>query len=106
VDYNSLIRRLTGRRQCPRCGTLYNLHSKPPKQDEICDLDGTKLVIRDDDSSDVIQQRLEGYERQTRPLIEYFREKGRRLLEVDASSDPPQVLVKKICQAIREEARV
>jgi adenylate kinase len=106
VDYNSVISRLTGRRQCPRCGTLYNLFSKPPKLDEICDLDGTKLVIRDDDSPEVIRQRLEAYEQQTRPLIEYFREKGRRLLEIDASSDPPQVLVGKICQAIREEARV
>src|SRR5262245_25905006 len=49
VDYNRIITRLTGRRQCPHCGTLYNLVSKPPKQDEVCDLDGTKLVIRDDD---------------------------------------------------------
>jgi adenylate kinase len=106
VDYNSVISRLTGRRQCPRCGTLYNLFSKPPKQDGTCDLDGTKLVIRDDDSPEVIRQRLEAYKRQTQPLIDYFREKGRRLVEVDASSDPPQVLVEKICQAIREEARV
>jgi adenylate kinase len=106
VDYNSVISRLTGRRQCPRCGTLYNLFSKPPKLDETCDLDGTKLVIRDDDSPEVIRQRLEAYERQTQPLIDYFREKGRRLLEIDASSDPPLVLVKKICEAIREEARV
>lgn len=105
VDYNSVIARLTGRRQCPRCGTLYNLNSKRPRQDEMCDLDGTRLVVRDDDSAGVIQHRLEAYERQTRPLIEYFREKGRRLLEIDASSDPPRTLVKKICQAIRTEAR-
>src|SRR5438477_5829798 len=91
VDYNSIITRLTGRRQCPHCGTLYNLFSKPPKRDEVCDLDGTKLVIREDDSRAVIQQRLDGYERQTQPLIAYFREKGRRLLELDASSDAPQV---------------
>jgi adenylate kinase len=102
VDYNILITRLTGRRQCPLCGTLYNLFSKPPKQDEVCDLDGTKLVIREDDSRAVIQQRLDAYERQTQPLIAYFREKGRRLLELDASTDPPQALVQKICRAIRE----
>jgi adenylate kinase len=100
VDYNSLITRLTGRRQCPLCGTLYNLFFKPPKNDEVCDLDGTKLVIRADDSVSIIQQRLEAYEQQTRPLIEYFREKGRKLLEIDASSDPPQILVQKICRAI------
>jgi adenylate kinase len=105
VDYNVLITRLTGRRQCPVCGTLYNLYSKPPKNDEVCDLDGAKLVIRPDDSPEVIRERLDAYERQTRPLIEFFREKGRRLLEVDASSEPPQELVQKICRAIRTETR-
>ena len=105
VDYNSLITRLTGRRQCPHCGTLYNLFSKPPKVDEVCDLDGTKLVIRADDSAAVIRERLDAYERQTRPLIEFFRQQRRRLLEIDAGSDPPQELVRKICRAIPEDAR-
>jgi adenylate kinase len=103
VDYNNIITRLTGRRQCPQCGTLYNLFSKPPKVDEVCDLDGKKLVIREDDSAAVIQGRLDAYERQTKPLIEYFRDKGRRLLEIEAGSEPPQELLKKICRAIRNE---
>ena len=105
VDYNSLITRLTGRRQCPQCGTLYNLFSKPPKVDEVCDLDGTKLVIRADDSAAVIRERLDAYERQTQPLIDFFRQKQRRLLEIDAGSDPPQELVRKICRAIPANAR-
>jgi adenylate kinase len=105
VDYNSLITRLTGRRQCPLCGTLYNLFSKAPKRDGICDLDGTKLIIREDDSAAVIQERLDAYQRQTQPLIAFFRENGRRLLEIDASSDPPQALVQKICRAIRQYSR-
>jgi adenylate kinase len=105
VDYNSLITRLTGRRQCPQCGTLYNLFSKPPKVDEVCDLDGTKLVIRADDSAAVIRERLDAYERQTQPLIEFFRQNQRRLLEIDAGSDPPQELVRKICRAIPANAR-
>ena len=100
VDYNILITRLTGRRQCPFCGTLYNLFSKPPKNDEVCDLDGTKLVIRADDSAAVIQERLDAYERQTQPLIEYFRSKGRPLIEIEAGAEPPQELVRKICRAI------
>ncbi len=62
-------------------------------------------MIRADDSAPVIKERLDAYERQTQPLIEYFQEKGRRLLEIDASSDPPQELVQKICRAIREEGR-
>jgi adenylate kinase len=105
VDYNGLIKRLTGRRQCPLCGTLYNLYFKPPKNDEVCDLDGTKLVIRADDSADIIRERLGAYEQQTQPLIDYFRQKGRRLLEIDASSDPPQELVQKICRVIKEDGR-
>ncbi len=100
VDYNVIIARLTGRRVCPRCGTLYNLATKRPKVDELCDLEGEKLIIRDDDREDVIRQRLAAYEQQTQPVLDYYRAAGRRLLEVDASSDPPQKVFEKICQAI------
>ncbi len=100
VDYNTLIARLTGRRQCPVCGTLYNLVFKPPMKEGICDLEGAKLVIRADDSAEIIKQRLDEYERQTQPLIDYFKEKGRPMMELDASAEPPQELVKKICHAV------
>jgi adenylate kinase len=100
VDYNSIIARLTGRRQCPRCGTLYNIVSRPPKCDMVCDLDGEKLVVRDDDREEVIRERLSAYERQTRPVLEFYRAAGRRLLEVDASSHPPDLVFGMICQAI------
>jgi adenylate kinase len=100
VDYNSIIARLTGRRQCPRCGTLYNIVSRPPKCEGVCDLDGEKLVIRDDDREEVIRERLNAYDQQTRPVLDYYRTAGRRLLEVDASSDPPEKVFDKICQAI------
>jgi adenylate kinase len=100
VDYNSIITRLTGRRQCPLCGTLYNIGTRPPKVEGVCDLDGTKLVIRNDDREEVIRERLSAYERQTRPVLDYYRAAGRRLLEVDASSHPPDVVFEKICQAI------
>jgi adenylate kinase len=100
VDYNSIIARLTGRRQCPRCGTLYNVVSRPPKVEGVCDLDGEKLVIRNDDREEVIRERLNAYERQTRPVLEFYRAAGRRLLEVDASSHSPDVVFEMICQAI------
>ena len=58
----------------------------------MCDLDGEKLVIRDDDSEAVIRERLDAYERQTRPVLEYFRSAGRRVVEVDASNDPPETV--------------
>jgi len=101
VDYNIIIARLTGRRHCPRCGTLYNLITRHPKVNGVCDLDGEPLVHRDDDRESVIRERLEAYRRQTRPLLEYFREQGRPLFEVDGSQDPPEILFQKICQSIR-----
>ena len=105
VDYNSSIARLTGRRACPRCGTLYNLSTKPPKVDELCDLDGEKLIIREDDQEEVIRRRLEAYEQQTRPVLDFYRDAGTRLVEVDASSDPPQKVFERICLAINGHDR-
>jgi adenylate kinase len=100
VDYNIIIRRLSGRRQCPRCGTLYNLGAHPPRVADVCDLDGEKLIIRDDDQESVIRERLSTYEKQTRPLVEFFREKGRRLVEVNADHDSPETLSGIICRLI------
>lgn len=100
VDYNIIIARLTGRRQCPRCGTLYNLASQPPREDNVCDLDGTGLVVREDDREPVIRERLEAYDRQTRPVLEYYRAAQRRLVEVRADADPPKALFHRICQAL------
>ena len=105
VDYNVIIARLTGRRQCPRCGALYNVASQPPSRDGLCDLDGTALEIRDDDRESVIRERLDAYERQTQPLLEYFRASGRWLVEVDASFDPPEKVFKNICQALESDDR-
>jgi adenylate kinase len=103
VDYNIVIARLTGRRQCPRCGTLYNLATQPPRVDELCDLDGEKLVIREDDNEDVIRERFDGYDRQTRPVLDHYRSAGRRVVEVDASDDPPETVFGKIRQAIEND---
>lgn len=105
VDYNIIIARLTGRRQCPCCGTLYNVASHPPKVDGLCDLDGHKLVVRDDDSEAVIRGRLEAYDRQTRPVLEFYRTSGRRIVEVDASGDPPEEVFRKICLAMESDDR-
>jgi len=100
VDYNIIIARITGRRQCPKCGTLYNLLSRPPCVPGVCDLDGTQLVIREDDREPVVRERLEAYDHQTRPLIEFFRESGRRMYEVDGSGVTPQALSDRICSLL------
>jgi adenylate kinase len=82
VDYNKLLLRITGRRTCPTCGRIYNVHSQPPCVDEICDLDGSKLFLRDDDRDEVIRERLDAYERQTKPVADYY-QKLDRLVSVD-----------------------
>jgi len=101
VDYNIIIARLTGRRECPRCGTLYNVSFHPPKVDDVCDLDGEQLVIRDDDRESVIRERLDAYDRQTRPVLEFYQTAGRRVIQVDASNDPPDLVFHKIKLALQ-----
>ena len=96
VDYTIIIARITGRRQCPRCGALYSLTSNPPKVADICDLDGTRLVVRDDDREAVVRERLEAYERQTRPLLEYFAASGHTFHEVDGSYESPKAILGRI----------
>lgn len=90
VGYNQLLKRLTGRRSCPTCGRIYNIHFQPPRVPEICDVDGARLVTRKDDSEEVIAERLKAYERQTLPLTEYYRGKG-RLRVLDGEKDPDLV---------------
>jgi adenylate kinase len=77
VDYNQLLLRITGRRSCPTCGRIYNVHFQPPRVDELCDCDASKLVTRNDDRLEVIQPRLAAYQEQTRPVAEYYQRTGR-----------------------------
>jgi adenylate kinase len=91
VGYNEIIRRTAGRRVCPRCGTNYNVHLKPPQQDSLCDLDGTPLNTRPDDREESVRERLQTYERQSRPVLDYFRERGWAVHDVDAEAPPDQV---------------
>ena len=90
VGYNQLLRRLTGRRTCPTCGRIYNVYSQPPRAADTCDVDGSKLVTRKDDSEEVIVERLKAYECQTLPLIEYYGRQG-RLREIDGDRAPEEV---------------
>jgi adenylate kinase len=89
VDYTQLLLRLTGRRCCPTCGRIYNLHFQPPRVDEICDLaHGSKLVQRNDDRDEVIRPRLTAYEVQTKPVADYYQAKGRLIpLNADRPMD-------------------
>ncbi|HEY2359592.1 MAG TPA: adenylate kinase [Candidatus Angelobacter sp.] len=90
VDYNELLLRLTGRRICLSNGHIYNIHLQPPRKEGLCDKDGSQLVIRDDDREEVIRERLLAYERQTRPVAEYYANRG-RLVSVDGELPVEQV---------------
>jgi adenylate kinase len=82
VPEDVLFKRLTGRRACPICGEIYNVYFRPPKVDEICDLDGAALTKRSDDNPESVSRRFEEYQRSTAPLIDYYRQSG-RLIEID-----------------------
>jgi adenylate kinase len=77
VDYTQLLRRISGRRNCPVCGTIYNIYLNPPKVPGVCDLEGATLVQRSDDTEDCFSGRLRTYENQTAPVIEHYRALGR-----------------------------
>jgi adenylate kinase len=82
VNYNQLLRRITGRRNCPVCQTIYNVHVNPPKRDGFCDADGAALILRADDTEEVFKERMRAYEALTAPVVEHYRALG-RFAEVD-----------------------
>ncbi|HVZ82494.1 MAG TPA: adenylate kinase [Terracidiphilus sp.] len=77
VDYNQLLRRITGRRICPVCQTIYNIYSNPPQRAGFCDVEGAALTQRADDTEEVFVERMRAYEAQTAPVIEHYRSLGR-----------------------------
>lgn len=87
VDQEVLLKRLTGRRTCSACGEIYNIYFNPPKNEGICDKDGGKLLQRADDNEETIRQRLVAYEKQTSPLIDYYRRKN-LLHDVEGDQEP------------------
>ena len=106
VDYNEIISRMSGRRVCPVCGTLYNAIYCPSVVEGMCDLDGARLDVRDDDREDVVRARLAEYDKQTAPLVEYFRASGRHLLEVRASGRTPEEIFSQIRGGLESLAEV
>ena len=91
VPQELLMQRMTGRRNCPVCGEIYNIYSKPPKSDNVCDLHpDTQLKHRADDNAVTVQARLSTYEQQTRPLLDYY-QASNLLHRVDGTRDPEEI---------------
>jgi len=76
VPDENIIRRMSGRRACLKCGATFHIEHVPPKKEGICDVCGDALVLRDDDKAETVKNRLEVYHKQTQPLIDFYSEKG------------------------------
>jgi len=92
-----VVERLSGRRTCEKCGTIYHTKYNPPKMDGICNLDGAPLLQRPDDKEETIKNRLEVYETQTAPLVNYYRSYG--LIHTIDATQP----IQKVREAVLEK---
>ena len=90
VPDENIVRRMSGRRACLKCGATYHVEHIPPKQEGICDTCGSELVLRDDDKPETVQKRLDVYHAQTQPLIDYYEKQG-VLKTVDGTVDQEEV---------------
>ena len=91
VPEEEILRRLGGRRTCEKNpGHIYHVDFDPPKEEGVCDIDGAKLIVRDDDKPEVIKNRLAQYREKTEPLIDYYDERG-ILNRVDGRQSPDEV---------------
>lgn len=99
LEPEELVKRSAGRRVCPKCESVYHVVSNPPQKDGVCDKCGTALITRPDDREEVVRTRIETYERQTAPLVQYYKERG-LLREVYASG-----VIDEISERVREVLR-
>jgi adenylate kinase len=90
VPDEEVITRLSGRRVCVKAGHNYHVELDPPKHDEVCDQDGSRLIQRDDDKPEVISNRLRVYQEKTKPLVGYYDEQG-LLRRIDGTREPAEV---------------
>jgi adenylate kinase len=90
VPDEEVIRRLSGRRVCVKAGHNYHVEFDPPKHEDVCDQDGSRLIQRDDDKPEVIENRLRVYHEKTKPLVEYYDELG-LMRRIDGTREPADV---------------
>jgi adenylate kinase len=90
VDDETIFSRMTGRRSCPKCGAVYHIENLKPKQEGLCDNDGAELIQRPDDSLEVVRNRLETYHRQTKPVVDYYKNNS-TVYDLNANKDVDEV---------------
>ena len=90
INEQVVVKRMSGRRSCPKCGAVYHIENLKPKTDGICDNDGTKLVQRPDDNPDVVINRLKTYHQQTRPVVDYYKNNN-AVYNINANEDADKV---------------
>ena len=90
VDDGEVVRRLGGRRTCVKNGHIFHIEFDPPKNEDVCDVCGARLIVRDDDKPEVIRHRLDTYHDKTKPLVSYYEEQG-LLKRVDGMLEPDEV---------------
>jgi len=98
VAEEDIVKRIAGRRTCPKCERIYNIYFHPPGKDELCDADQTLLFRRDDDLEDVVRRRIESYQRETRPLIDYYGSK--QVLQLVNGSQNANLVADQILRAV------
>jgi len=103
VNYNQLLRRITGRRLCPVCQSIYNIYVNPPKKDGFCDKDGAELIQRADDTEEVFKERMRAYAALTAPVMDHYKALG-RFAEVDGDR-PIDMIAAEIITAVQRLRR-
>ncbi len=98
VPKDDLMKRLTGRRTCKSCQQMYNVYFSPPKKEGVCDKCGGELFQRDDDKEETIRKRLDVYDAQTAPLIDYYKKKG--ILKSVVGVGSIEEIFKKVCTVL------
>ena len=98
VDFEILMKRLTGRRICSKTGRLLNVYFSPQSELDECRKNGGELIQRADDKEETILNRLQVYERETAPLIEYYRTEG--LLQIVQAEGPPGEVYARLLAAL------
>jgi adenylate kinase len=105
VGDEEVVRRLGGRRTCVENGHVFHVEFNPPQQEGVCDVDGSELVVRDDDKPEVIRHRLEQYHSKTAPLIEHYDHQS-LLRRIDGAATPDEVAdeIRRTLATLRLEA--